>query len=106
MCYDRPQYSRCSSNTECTCFLIPDTVDTGICGFEWILCSKLAPCESRNNHCNKSNHICINHPRCQNFPVCYPISLTDKQICPSIPCKAYTSTCANSIRYFVKSYRF
>lgn len=85
MCYGVPQYGGCSSNTECTCFLKSADDDSGICGFQWVICSKLVPCEPANNHCNKSDHICINHPQCRNNSVCYPIAMADEQICPSLP---------------------
>ncbi|UJR12123.1 hypothetical protein I4U23_016300 [Adineta vaga] len=59
-----------------------NTVDTGICGFLWPTCSHLAPCDSLNHACYQSNTICVRHPRCQDHPICYPISMMDQKVCP------------------------
>ncbi|CAM4830533.1 unnamed protein product, partial [Rotaria magnacalcarata] len=56
---------------------------SGICGFLWVACSRLDPCQTPGNTCEKPDHKCVRHPQCNSAPVCYPISMIDKQICPS-----------------------
>ena len=56
--------------------------DSGICGFLWLTCSRLDSCKGADDHCEKSDHICVHHPRCQDRPVCYPLPMIDQRICP------------------------
>ncbi|CAF3979548.1 unnamed protein product [Rotaria magnacalcarata] len=56
----------------------------GICGFLWVTCSHLVACSSPHNGCEKTGHVCIQHPQCQNNPVCYPLYLIDEIICPPL----------------------
>ncbi|CAF4627796.1 unnamed protein product, partial [Rotaria sp. Silwood2] len=83
LCRGISQYGKCSSNSACGCFLMPGATDTGICGFQWPECSEIATRESSENVCRAPDHICVNHPRCHNRPVCYPVSMMGRQICPS-----------------------
>ncbi|CAF4152191.1 unnamed protein product, partial [Adineta steineri] len=56
--------------------------DTGICGFRWLACSHLLLCNSSDNSCSQPNTTCVQHPQCNNLPVCYPVTMTDQSICP------------------------
>ncbi|CAF1026087.1 unnamed protein product [Adineta steineri] len=49
--------------------------DTGVCGFLWSTCSRLAPCNSSDNSCVQSNTICVKHPYCHDLPICYPVPM-------------------------------
>ncbi len=84
LCYGLSQYGRCSTNVACGCFHMIDRNDTGVCAFLYVTCSELVSCAPSNNFCYQPNHICVRHPRCFSAPVCYPSSLIDQQICPSI----------------------
>lgn len=61
---------------------MPGAPDIGICAFQWVSCSDLQPCVANSNYCTQKDHICVHHPRCNNAPVCYPVSMMDKSICP------------------------
>jgi hypothetical protein len=87
ICAGSSQYARCSTNNACGCFHTPGAGNTGICAVLWVACSALAPCQSSNNACSKSDQICVNHPRCHLHPVCYPVSMIDRNICPPIVSK-------------------
>ncbi|CAF2046393.1 unnamed protein product [Rotaria magnacalcarata] len=82
-CRDASQYSECSTNKDCGCFPLATSDKSGICGFLWVACSRLDPCQTPGNTCEKLDHKCVRHPQCNSAPVCYPISMIDKQICPS-----------------------
>ncbi|UJR19649.1 hypothetical protein I4U23_022783 [Adineta vaga] len=43
--------------------------DTGVCGFLWLTCFRLAPCEAPANSCQQTDHICVRHPRCNDRPI-------------------------------------
>ncbi|CAF1211222.1 unnamed protein product [Rotaria sordida] len=83
-CGGMSQYDQCSTNSACGCYYRADSDNIAICGSLWVTCSELVSCESLNNTCDEPNHICIHHPRCHNFPVCYPLSMSSPQICPEI----------------------
>ncbi|CAF1323597.1 unnamed protein product [Adineta steineri] len=56
--------------------------NTGICGFLWPTCSRLLRCNSSDNSCLQSNTICVQHPQCEDFPLCYPVTMIDQNMCP------------------------
>ncbi len=87
VCQDVAQYSRCSKNSACGCFHMVNADNTGICGFLWVTCSQLVPCNRSDNSCHQADAICIRHPRCDDLPLCYPVSMIDQRICPSIESK-------------------
>lgn len=87
LCVQASQYDRCSSNSSCACFHLAADSDVGICADQYVDCSKLQPCESSNNKCSKSQHVCVRHPRCSDLPVCYPLSNRNLQLCPPISSK-------------------
>ncbi|CAF4100188.1 unnamed protein product [Adineta steineri] len=83
ICHGVSQYDQCSTNNACGCLHRIDATDNiGICGFLRMTCSQFIPCESSNSTCYEPDHICIYHPRCRSHPICYPLSMTDKEICP------------------------
>ncbi|CAF2949022.1 unnamed protein product [Rotaria sp. Silwood2] len=71
------------------------TNHSGICGSLWLTCSQLVSCGSSNNVCYQPDHTCVRHPRCYARPVCYPLSMTDERLCPSLP-KPGDGICANA----------
>ena len=79
------QYDQCSANSACGCFPMVGAHNVGICGFLWTSCSTLAPCDSLTNSCAKDDQICVHHPRCNTRPICYPVSMIDPRICPTVP---------------------
>ncbi|CAF2891502.1 unnamed protein product [Rotaria sp. Silwood2] len=81
-CHGMSQYSQCSTNSACGCLYKASSDNIAICGFLWVTCSELVSCESLNNTCYEPNHTCIRHPRCHNLPVCYPLSMSNQQMCP------------------------
>ncbi|CAF4187838.1 unnamed protein product, partial [Adineta steineri] len=84
ICEGVDQYGRCSMNSACGCFHRANADDISICGFLWPTCSQVALCNSSNNTCDQSDTICVGHPRCHNRPVCYPVSMIDEPVCPTI----------------------
>ncbi|CAF4007438.1 unnamed protein product, partial [Adineta steineri] len=83
ICEKKPQYNECSTNSACGCFhMIGAENDTGICGFRWLACSHLLLCNSTDSACSQPNTTCVQHPQCNNLPVCYPVTMTDQSICP------------------------
>ncbi|CAF1333556.1 unnamed protein product [Adineta steineri] len=83
-CNGISQYEQCSTNSACACFSMTDANDTGICALLSMDCASLLPCDFSNNTCHQSNTMCVRHPRCHDHPVCYPKSMTDKEICPPV----------------------
>ncbi|CAF1145782.1 unnamed protein product [Rotaria magnacalcarata] len=90
LCHGVPQYGRCSSNTACGCLHMEGALDIGICGFQWVMCSELTPCDEIDNYCQEPDRVCVRHPRCHERPVCFPVSMMDSKVCP--PTKTATST--------------
>ncbi|CAF1419655.1 unnamed protein product [Adineta steineri] len=85
ICEKTPQYGECSTNSACGCFhMVGANDDTGVCGFLWPTCSRLLQCNSSNNSCSQPNTICVQHPQCDDFPLCYPITMFDQNMCPPI----------------------
>ncbi|CAF1154045.1 unnamed protein product [Adineta steineri] len=83
ICEKKPQYGECSINSACGCFrLMGVNNNTGICGFRWPTCSRLVLCNSLDNSCSQSNTTCVQHPQCNDLPLCYPVTMTSQSICP------------------------
>ncbi|CAF1369392.1 unnamed protein product [Adineta steineri] len=83
ICGKTPQYGECSTNNACGYFhMVGASNDTGICGFRWLACSRLVLCNSSDNSCSQPNTTCVQHPQCNDLPVCYPATMTDQSICP------------------------
>ncbi|CAF4646259.1 unnamed protein product, partial [Rotaria magnacalcarata] len=84
ICYGIAQYDKCSPNTGCGCLHIPGAINVGVCSYEFLAeCSELVKCDD-NNLCDKPDHRCVHHPRCQSAPVCYPVPTYNRQLCPPI----------------------
>jgi hypothetical protein len=81
------QYDECSMNKACGCLFTASSSDTAICDLLWVTCSELVSCGPLNNVCYEPNHVCVHHPRCHSHPVCYPLSMNNRQICPPITSK-------------------
>ncbi|CAF1031635.1 unnamed protein product [Adineta steineri] len=92
LCLDVDQYGPCSLNGACGCFHMAGLVDTGVCGFLWPICSQLKPCNSSSNACDQPDTICVQHRRCRDIPLCYPVSMMDQRICPSMEMTNSTTT--------------
>ncbi|CAF1033202.1 unnamed protein product [Adineta steineri] len=83
ICKNTTQYGECSTNSACGYFhVIGAHNDTGICGFRWLACSHLVLCNSSDYSCSQPNTTCVQHPQCNDLPVCYPLTMTDQSICP------------------------
>ncbi|CAM4976860.1 unnamed protein product [Rotaria socialis] len=98
ICQEVSQYGRCSSNSACGCLHMEGASNIGICGFQWVTCSDLVPCEETNNYCGQSDHICVHHPRCHERPLCFPVSMMDAKLCPPMNGKQ-TSTNSSKVSY-------
>ncbi|CAF0934639.1 unnamed protein product [Adineta steineri] len=61
--------------------------DTGVCGFLWPTCSRLVRCNSSDNSCLQPNTICVRHPQCEDYPLCYPTAMIDYKMCPPMKSK-------------------
>ncbi|CAF4101541.1 unnamed protein product [Adineta steineri] len=84
ICEKTPQYGECFTNSACGCFHMAGAKDdTGVCGFLWPTCSRLVRCNSSDNSCIQPNTICVQHPQCDDFPLCYPVTMIDQNMCPS-----------------------
>ncbi|CAF0762438.1 unnamed protein product [Adineta steineri] len=83
ICKNAAQYDRCSTNSACGCFSrVGTNGDSGVCGFLWPTCSSLVPCNTSDNSCAQSNTVCVQHPRCHDLPLCYPVTMSKQNICP------------------------
>ncbi|CAF1631981.1 unnamed protein product, partial [Adineta ricciae] len=83
ICDSTIPYSRCSSNSACKCYPMVGAKNVGVCTFILKTCSQLIPCGS-SQECSDPDSICIRHSRCNNSPVCYPLSMINENICPSL----------------------
>ncbi|CAF1550727.1 unnamed protein product, partial [Adineta ricciae] len=86
ICHNSMPYDRCSTNNACGCLPISGTDNIGVCGSLRTFCSKLVPCGS-SQVCSEPDHICVHHSRCNENPVCYPLSMTNQTICPPLAIK-------------------
>ena len=82
-CNSTIPYNQCSKNGACGCFPMVGAENVGVCGFLWKFCSHLQPC-GPSQECSNSDHICIHHSRCNNHPICYPLTMINENICPPI----------------------
>ncbi|UJR07257.1 hypothetical protein I4U23_011545 [Adineta vaga] len=77
------QYSPCSQSTRCGCLQYSFSSSTFVCGLIDNSCSQFRVCQQPNDVC-LSNEVCIRHPNCNSLQsICYPLSLTGEQACPS-----------------------
>ncbi|CAF1172674.1 unnamed protein product [Adineta steineri] len=98
ICKNTPQYGECSTNSACGFFhIIGANNNTGICGFRWPTCSRLVLCNSSDYSCSQPNTTCVQHPQCNNLPVCYPVTMTDQRICPPMKNKTNLKWKQNAI---------
>ncbi|CAF3656677.1 unnamed protein product [Rotaria sp. Silwood1] len=81
-CHGKSQYDLCSSNNGCGCLQLSLSDDIGICAILDLTCSRLKPCQSPDDTCETTDHICVRHPRCNSSPLCYPLSMIDQRLCP------------------------
>ncbi|CAF5042875.1 unnamed protein product [Rotaria sp. Silwood1] len=94
----KPSATTCSSNLDCECFSLTNTVNgtiSGICAIAALPCSSMLRCNSDNITCSIAQTICVNSTRCQQ-PVCYPMPLANIQICPPNRITTLTSTVTNA----------
>ncbi|CAF3290066.1 unnamed protein product [Rotaria sp. Silwood2] len=92
LCHGISQYGRCSSNNACGCFHMEGVSNIGVCGFQWVDCSGLTPCDQTDSNCPEPDQICVNHPRCNSLPVCYPASMIHSTVCPPIKTSTVSTT--------------
>ncbi|CAF4360040.1 unnamed protein product, partial [Rotaria magnacalcarata] len=84
-CDGLTEHAPCSTHSACACFRIIASPNSSICVDQFLLsCSELVQCEGSNNTCSESEHLCVNHSRCPDFYVCYPVPSFNEQLCPPI----------------------
>ncbi|CAF0931267.1 unnamed protein product [Adineta steineri] len=71
----------CSSNLNCDCFSLTSNSSVGICALATLSCESFVRCNMDNVTCSIDSTICVNSARCGK-PICYPLPLANKQICP------------------------
>ncbi|CAF0943789.1 unnamed protein product [Adineta steineri] len=71
----------CSSNLDCDCFSLTSNPNIGICASTICSCASVVRCNMDNITCSIEGTICVNSTRCGQ-PVCYPLAMANKQICP------------------------
>ncbi|CAF4140264.1 unnamed protein product, partial [Rotaria magnacalcarata] len=85
------QYDRYSQNPVCACFHLPGVSNTDIYTDRYaVTCSELTSCNHSTNHCSQPDHKCVQHPKCRDIPVCYPMPNYNQQFCTPIPTTATT----------------
>ncbi|CAF1632950.1 unnamed protein product [Rotaria magnacalcarata] len=96
-CDGLAEYASCSTHSACICFRTITSPSSSICADEFLLsCSELVQCEGLNNTCDESEHFCVNHPRCHDFPICYPVPNFNEQLCPPISTTTTTTTASTT----------
>ena len=83
ICRNMSPYGRCSSNSACGCIPMAGASNVGVCAFMWTFCAELQPC-GPSLHCPDRSHLCVHHSRCGDDPICYPVSMIDRSLCPSM----------------------
>ncbi|CAF2146067.1 unnamed protein product [Rotaria magnacalcarata] len=83
-CDNSLPYQACSLNAGCGCLPLSHNNQSSICAFLSISCSELSSCARDNKTCYKPDYTCVKHSRCQTGPVCYPMQMATKSLCPSI----------------------
>ncbi|CAF1527893.1 unnamed protein product [Adineta ricciae] len=95
-CQGKSQYDSCSSNSACGCLPLSISDDVSICAVLGVSCSRLQTCQSPGDACERADHVCVRHPRCNSLtPVCYPLTMIDQRLCPpspSTPTPSFTTT--------------
>ncbi|CAF1263870.1 unnamed protein product [Adineta steineri] len=81
----------CSSNLNCDCFSLTSNSNIGICALATLSCESFVRCNMDNVTCSIESTICVNSTRCGQ-PVCYPLPLANKQICPPKTVTSATTT--------------
>ncbi|CAF3853051.1 unnamed protein product [Adineta steineri] len=71
----------CSSNLDCDCFSLTSNSNIGICATTIFSCTSVVRCNMDNVTCSIASTICVNSTRCGQ-PICYPLPMANKQICP------------------------
>ncbi|CAF0985104.1 unnamed protein product [Adineta steineri] len=71
----------CSSNLNCDCFSLTSNSNIGICALSTLSCESFVRCNMDNVTCSIESTICVNSTRCGQ-PICYPLPMANKQICP------------------------
>ncbi|CAM4922448.1 unnamed protein product [Rotaria socialis] len=72
----------CSTNVDCECLALTSS-SSGVCAASLLPCSSLTPCASDNVTCTVPCTVCAFSIHC-NKPMCYPLALTDPQVCPPL----------------------
>lgn len=83
-CDNSLPYEKCSSNVGCGCIPLSSNNKSSICALLSVACSKLSSCAQDNRTCYQPGYTCVKHSRCQNNPLCYPMSMATQSICPSM----------------------
>ncbi|CAF0840051.1 unnamed protein product [Adineta steineri] len=81
----------CSDNHDCECFSLTTSPTVGICASAVLPCTSVVRCNADNKTCSVENTVCVNSTRCGQ-PVCYPLALANKLICPKNTTVATTTT--------------
>ncbi|CAF0956826.1 unnamed protein product [Adineta steineri] len=85
------QRTPCSSNRNCECFSLTRSPSVGICASAVLSCTDVVRCNTDNRTCPIENTVCVNSTRCGQ-PVCYPLALANKLVCPSNTTATTTTT--------------
>ncbi|CAF1500853.1 unnamed protein product, partial [Adineta steineri] len=85
------QRTPCSSNRNCECFSLTINPSVGICASAMLSCTDVVRCNTDNRTCPIENTVCVNSTRCGQ-PVCYPLALANKLVCPINTTAATTTT--------------
>ncbi|CAF1401519.1 unnamed protein product [Adineta steineri] len=85
------QRTPCSSNRNCECFSLTISPSVGICASAVLSCTDVVRCNTDNRTCPIENTVCVNSTRCGQ-PVCYPLALANKLVCPINTTAATTTT--------------
>ncbi|CAM4907242.1 unnamed protein product [Rotaria socialis] len=92
ICNGMAQYDRCSANAGCACLHIAGAINVGICSYLSLArCAELVNCD-HNNVCYEPEHTCVHHPQCQSAPVCFPVPIFNRQLCPLLTMTNATTT--------------
>ncbi|CAF1002532.1 unnamed protein product, partial [Adineta steineri] len=81
----------CSDNHDCECFSLTTSPTVGICASAVLPYTSVVRCNADNKTCSIENTVCVNSTRCGQ-PVCYPLALANKLICPKNTTVATTTT--------------
>ncbi|CAF1069586.1 unnamed protein product [Adineta steineri] len=85
------QRTPCSSNRDCECFSLTISPTVGICSIALLSCTNVVRCNADNRTCPIENTVCVNSTRCGQ-PVCYPLALANKLVCPRNTTATTTTT--------------